>query len=170
MVRCTTSRTRPQTSTCHANPPPMYSVTPSSMIYVCQSVLGGWAVRVNDHAGVEDGGVGQCQRSGTVRPEQSLTLCLEHGADPDPVLVEQAGLAECVGEAAVPPDEDVATLLFLELGELSDQFRPGHDDSGAPLAGVDGLGGDHVLGDGVDVVGVRVATHCRPCSCHALVG
>lgn len=53
------------------------------------------------------------------------------------------------------PDEDVATVRLLELRDLRDEVVAADDRYGSPYDDIHWLGGDHVLGDGVDVVGVE---------------
>jgi hypothetical protein len=70
---------------------------------------------------------------------------LDDGNGADPVLVEQPGRGEGVGQLPGAPGDDVAAFGVLDLADLADQVGSGDDLGRIPQRDVDRSGGDDVL-------------------------
>jgi len=81
----------------------------------------GGAVGVDDGAGGEDPGIEELDAAGAGGAKQRLAASLDDRAGADPVLVEQAGRGEGVGQLAGAPDEDVAAFGLLQSADLVEQ-------------------------------------------------
>ena len=69
---------------------------------------------MDDGAGGEDLGVEELDGAGAGGAEQGLAASLDDRGGADPVLVEQAGRGEGVGQLAGAPDDDVAAFGLLQ--------------------------------------------------------
>jgi hypothetical protein len=129
-----------------------------------------WAVRVDDCSAGERFGVEEFESACACGPEQGFAGSFDDGRGAGPVLVEQTRGSECIGELTGSPNENVIAVGLFQLGDVVNQGGSRNDDGWVPQGRVDGLGGDDVFGDRVDVVTERVAAVVRPGLCHAFVG
>jgi hypothetical protein len=116
------------------------------------SVGFGVGVRVDDGAAGERFGVEEFDSASARGAKQGFAGSFDDGRGTDPVLVEQTGCGESVGELSDAPDEDVASFGLFQLHEVVNERRFGNDHGWVPERRVDGLRGDDVFGDRVDVV------------------
>ena len=74
---------------------------------------------MDDGAGGRDLGVEELDGAGAGGTKQGLAASLDDGAGADPVLVEQAGHGEGVGQLAGALDEEVAAFGLIDLNLLA---------------------------------------------------
>ena len=76
---------------------------------------------MDDGAGGEGLGVEELDSACAFGAKQGLAASLDDGGGADPVLVEQVGRGEGVGQLAGAPDEDVAACGLLQSADLVEQ-------------------------------------------------
>src|SRR6266700_6670986 len=89
----------------------------------------GRLVAQDGHAGTECDGVGELELARFVVPgEEPPSAAQDEGEDPQPEVVDEMVIQQCVEQLVAPIQQDVLTRLLLEFGHLGDHVSP--DDLG----------------------------------------